>query len=204
MTPQPGYDALADLYDRTFPDPFVTPLERRVVDTVADLVCASDPAGSVIDVGCGTGGVAAHLAARGLRVHGVDPSAGMLAITARRHPHLSVAPGDADLRDLDLGEVRGIVARFSLIHVKPDRVREILADWAGRLPSGAVVLIAMQSADHRGVHEFDHAVARAWRWHADDLGEAVATAGLHELWRTVSRPDDLHRFPELHLVAERR
>ncbi|MBM7368276.1 class I SAM-dependent methyltransferase [Gordonia hydrophobica] len=203
MTTQPGYDALADLYDRTFPDPFTTPLERRVVDAFADAVAASDHSALVIDVGCGTGGVAAHLADRGLTVRGVEPSTGMAAIARDKYPHLSVSHGDAALNGLDLGAVRGIVARFSLIHVPPARVREILAEWANRLPIGATLLVAAQSSDEPGVHEFDHTVAKAWRWHPQALAEAVTTAGFQELWRTVSRPDADHRFPEVHLVARR-
>lgn len=205
-TTQPGYDALADLYDRTFPDPFVTPLEQHVVDAFADLVAGAAPGASafVLDVGCGTGGVAAHLAERGLTVRGVEPSAGMLAIARTKYPDLSLRPGDAALDGDDLGAVDGVVARFSLIHVPPASVREVLADWAARLPVGAVLLVATQSSDDPGVHEFDHAVAQAWRWHPDTLADAVAAAGFAELWRTVSRPDDDHRFPEVHLVAVRR
>lgn len=202
MQSQPGYDALADLYQRTFPDPFVTALERRVVDAFADLVAESGSEHSVVDVGCGTGGVAAHLAERGLSVRGVEPSSAMLAIAQREHPHLTLNPGDASLDGVDLAAVDGVIARYSLIHVAPDEVRAILADWAARLPSGATLLVAAQASDDAGVHEFDHAVARAWRWHPDALAAAVDAAGFDELWRTVSRPDDLHRFPEVHLVAQ--
>lgn len=204
MAPQPGYDALADLYHRTFPDPFQTALERRIVDAFADLILESSTAVTVVDVGCGTGGVAAHLSERGLGVLGVDPSAEMLAIAQTRHPHLTLVPGDAALSGVDLSAAAGVIARFSLIHLRPDRVRRTLADWAERLPEGAVLLVATQSSDAPGVHEFDHAVARAWRWHPDDLAEAVLAAGFDELWRTVSRPDGEHRFPEVHLAAVRR
>jgi len=209
VAPQPGYDALADLYHRTFPEPFQTALERRAVDAFADLAIAARDAGpttavSIVDVGCGTGGVSAHLGARGLSVRGVDPSRAMLAIARAQHPDLTWSNGDADLTDVDLSDVAGVIARFSLIHLPPDRVRSTLADWAERLPAGAVLLVATQSSDAPGVHEFDHAVARAWRWHADALADAVTTAGFDELWRTVSRPDDDHRFPEVHLTAVRR
>src|SRR5438477_183685 len=40
----------------------------------------------VLDVGCGTGNLAAALAARGARVWGVDPSPEMLAIARRKAP----------------------------------------------------------------------------------------------------------------------
>lgn len=202
MDAQPGYDALAELYASTFPSPFGTVLERRAIDAFAETVVATAPGTSVIDVGCGTGGVAAHLAEHGLSVHAVDPSEQMLTIARRQYPHLSFAVGDADLDGVDLAAVDAVVARFSLIHLPPERVRTSLADWAARLPTGAVLLVAAQSSDDPGVHEFDHRVAQAWRWHPDSLSEAVEAAGFDELWRTVSRPDaDHHRFPETHLVA---
>ncbi|MGB3304137.1 class I SAM-dependent methyltransferase [Gordonia sp. (in: high G+C Gram-positive bacteria)] len=205
---QPGYDALAGLYAQTFPDPFQTALERRAVDAFADMVIeAADSAAAVegtaavVDVGCGTGETAAYLACRGLVVRGVEPSAGMLAIARANHPHLNLTPGDAQLEDVDLSSVRGIIARHSLIHVPPPEVRTVLADWHARLPAGAVVLLSAQSSDEAGVHEFDHLVAQAWRWHPDALAESVSGAGFDEVWRTVSRIDADHRFPEVHLAA---
>lgn len=203
---QPGYDALAERYAQTFPTPFQTALERRAVDAFADMVLETPrtPSPVVIDVGCGTGGVAAHLNGRGIRVRGVEPSAGMLAIARAQHPALDLTPGDAGLSGLDLSSVGGIIARHSLIHLPPNQVRATLTDWATRLPVGAVVLISAQSSDEPGVHEFDHLVARAWRWHPDALALAVTDAGFSELWRAVSRADDDHRFPEVHLAAMRR
>ncbi|EGD53478.1 class I SAM-dependent methyltransferase [Gordonia neofelifaecis] len=198
---RPGYDALAEKYAETFPEPFQTAIERRAVDAFADLVQASGLEPGVVDVGCGTGGVAAHLARRGLSVHGVDPSTGMLAVARREHPELTVTEGDARLTGVDLSKVGGVIARHSLIHVPPDEVRAVLVDWSARLPTGAVVLVSAQAADEPGVHEFDHAVTRAWRWHPDALGAAVVAAGFDELWRTVSRADADHRFPDVHLVA---
>ncbi|MGB3699345.1 MAG: class I SAM-dependent methyltransferase [Gordonia sp. (in: high G+C Gram-positive bacteria)] len=200
---QPGYDALADEYARRFPSPFLTGLERGAIDAFIDLVRGSTLAPTVVDVGCGTGGVAAHLAERGLTVRGVDPSARMLAIAQTAHPDLNLTVGDARLDGVDLASVDGVVARHSLIHLAPTRVREVLDDWARRLPVGAVLLVSAQSSDESGVHEFDHAVARAWRWHPDALADAAAAAGFIELWRTVSRPDADHRFPDVHLAARR-
>jgi len=46
--------------------------------------------------------------------------------------------------------IAAIVARFSLIHVPPDEVADILRSWAARLRTGAPVLIAAQSSDVPG------------------------------------------------------
>ncbi|WP_430334763.1 class I SAM-dependent methyltransferase [Rhodococcus sp. ACT016] len=204
---QPGYDALANLYAETFPGPYLTPLERHAVAAFADLVIESDCTGVVLDVGCGTGHVAADLSERGLDVLGIDPSVEMLGIARRNYPLIRFVHGDAHLDGPELADVpvRAVVARFSLIHLPPVEVSAALQHWAGRLVPGAPVLVAGQSTDVAGdVAEFDHAVAPAWRWHPDRLAEALAEAGFDEVWRTISRPDADHRFPEVHMVARRR
>lgn len=198
---QPGYDALAQLYADTFPDAFTSPLERAAVDAFLD----SLPGPRIVDVGCGIGHVAAHLAERGGTVVGVEPSPNMLALARAAHPRLDLRAGDARLAGLELGGFDGALARYSLIHLPPNEVRAVLRDWHARLPDGAALLIAVQSTDEPGVHPFDHVVAPSWRWHPDALAEAVTDAGFTEQWRLISRPDGQahHRFPELHLAARK-
>lgn len=204
---QPGYDALADLYAATFPGPYLTPLERRVVAAFADVVREDTTEGVVLDVGCGTGHVAADLSRRGLDVLGIDPSVAMLGIARRNYPHLRFVRGDALLGSEELTQlnIRSILARYSLIHLPLTEVSAALRHWASRLTSGAIVMVASQTTDVAGdVVEFDHAVAPAWRWHPDRLAAALAEAGFDEMWRTISRPDANHRFPDVHMMARRR
>ncbi|KAA0587183.1 SAM-dependent methyltransferase [Azospirillum lipoferum] len=72
---------------------------------------ADGPVASVLDLGCGTGGHALPLAARGLRVTGVDRSPAMLArarVKAAEITSAAVAPPEfieADVRTLRLGRV---------------------------------------------------------------------------------------------------
>lgn len=208
MVHQPGYDALADLYADMFPASSTTPLERHAVAAFAELVLDSAVGGVVVDVGCGIGHVTADLAHRGLDVIGVDPSREMLAIARSTYPGLRFDHDDAFLEATDLGGrgIAAIIARYSLIHVPPTDIPDVLAGWAARTVPGAVLAVAAQATDEAGeVAEFDHAVARAWRWHPDRLAGALATAGFDEMWRTISRPGPgFHRFPEVHVVARRR
>jgi SAM-dependent methyltransferase len=202
VTTQPGYDALAEAYEEAFPDGFGSALERRAVALLADEVAASGLAGPVVDVGCGTGHVTADLAAAGLDVVGVDPSRGMLEIARRTHPDVRFVVGDASLDGLDDDRpLAGLLARFSLIHVPPDDVPAVVRAWVGRLQPGARVVVAFQCADDPNdpVVEFDHRVARAWRWHPDAMADVLARAGIVERWRLVARRDDVHRFDECHL-----
>ncbi|MFT4127135.1 MAG: class I SAM-dependent methyltransferase [Gordonia sp. (in: high G+C Gram-positive bacteria)] len=205
--PQPGYDALADTYAATFPTAFSAAWERHAVEMFADtIVDATPPSGpTVVDVGCGIGHVAAHLARLGTRVIAVDPSVGMLRHAGDAYPDIDFRRGDAHLTDVDLTGVDAVLARFSLIHLPPTQVEEVLADWHRRLPPHATLLIAVQGSDTPGVSAFDHAVAPAWRWHPDTLAAAVTAAGFTETWRLIHRPtsDVGNRFPAVHLAASR-
>ncbi|GAB05721.1 methyltransferase domain-containing protein [Gordonia amarae] len=204
MVEQPGYDAMADIYAGTFSEAFGTPLEQRVVDVFVDLLRDGDDRPMVCDIGCGTGHIAGYLSVSGIGVVGIDPSPAMLAHARRGYPGLSFVDADAWASEVALEDCSGVIARFSLIHVEPQQVRQILASWFRRLTEGSLVLIACQGSDNPGVHEFDHAVARAWRWHPDTLADALTSAGFTEVFRTVSRPGEgFHRFPEVHIVAKR-
>ena len=208
MTEQPGYDTLAELYDQTFPTAYSSGAERSAVDLFADEVRTAGAHGPIVDVGCGTGHQSQDLASRGFRVIGVDPSGQMLHRARRRFPDLPLVQDDAHLRALDgAGRFSGVLARYSLIHVPPDQLSEVLSSWAARLSLGGVVLVAFQALhthEPGDVQEFDHAVARAWRWNPDAMASALAHAGLTERWRLITQPtQNFHRFPECHLLHVR-
>ncbi|WP_199256175.1 class I SAM-dependent methyltransferase [Mycolicibacterium mengxianglii] len=197
---QPGYEALADRYAETFPGPFQSPIERHAVEAFVENIHAT---GVVVDVGCGLGHVTADIARRGLDVIGCDPSPAMLAIARRNYPHLDFIDTDATMAGVT-GPISAVIARFSLIHIPPDQVSDILRLWAGRLRPETPVLIASQSSDTPGAATpFDHAVAPAWRWHPDELSRVLADTGFAEKWRIVNRPDAIHRFPGVHVLAHR-
>ena len=81
---QSHFDAIAERYDETIP-PHVAEhyLEKRTA-----FIAAHQPAGRVLDVGCGTGALAARLSELGYEVVGVDPSEGMLEVLRRRAPQV--------------------------------------------------------------------------------------------------------------------
>ena len=160
---QPGYDAMADLYAATFPHPFLTPLEEHAVAAFADTVRDGPEDGLVVDVGCGLGQVMAFLAERGLTTIGIDPSEQMLARATREFPHLTFVRGDASLDQLDHNfPIAGILARFSLIHIPPEEVPDVLRRWASRASANTPVLVACQISSRTGqVEQFDHKVAPA-------------------------------------------
>ena len=95
---------------------------------------------------------------------------------------------------------RGVIARFSLIHIDPQTLPGIFATWASRLRVGAHVMVAIQCSEDptTPVREFDHRVAQAWRWHPDAMeggGGGTASGG-------AGHPtQDSQRFAECHLLC---
>ncbi len=77
-----AFDALAADYDATWSSSFIGTLQRGQVWRVLDGVFR--PGDRVLEVGCGTGVDAVHLAEAGVRVHAFDVSPGMLMAAGRR------------------------------------------------------------------------------------------------------------------------
>lgn len=78
-------------------------------------VAAEGGASTVLELGCGTGQVACHLAAGGFRVIGVEPSAAMLAIARSRCAAVEWVHGDSaalGTPGADLAYMSGHVAQF--------------------------------------------------------------------------------------------
>jgi len=95
---------------------------------------------SVLDLGCGSGHpVAHHLAARGLRVTGVDSSPTMISLCLGRLPdHEWIV---ADMRGLSLGRrFLAILAWDSFFHLTHDDQRRMFAVFAAHACAGALLM----------------------------------------------------------------
>ena len=82
MTTAPAFDRLAERYDQVWTESAIGRAQRDQVWRVIDPLFR--PGARVLDVGCGTGVDAAHLAGRGVSVHAVDPSPRMIEVAERR------------------------------------------------------------------------------------------------------------------------
>ncbi|HEY7071704.1 MAG TPA: class I SAM-dependent methyltransferase [Acidimicrobiales bacterium] len=163
---------LAALYDPLDPD-------RSDLD-VYDALAGELGAGSVLDIGCGTGTFACLLARRGLEVTAIDPAAAMLAVArakpgAERVRWLHGEAADLPPLQVDLVTMTANVAQVFL----DDR------DWAATL-----------AAAHRSLRpggwlafESRRPERQAWQeWTRDRsyLREEVDGAGLVETWDEVT------------------
>lgn len=106
-----GYAQWAESYDEPGNDTIA--LEEPIVRTLlADL-----PPGRVLDAACGTGRHAAHLAAAGHEVVGVDASEAMLAHARRRLPEADLRVGELTRLPLEDESVSGAVCALALSHL---------------------------------------------------------------------------------------
>jgi SAM-dependent methyltransferase len=118
-----SYDAIARLYN---------PWSRSVTEDVAFYVAEAAAAshGPIVELGVGTGRIAIPIASEGIRVIGVDSSAGMLEV-CREQADLA---GVGDAIDLRLGDFRRppVSERVPLV-ICPFRAYLHVHDDAGRL-----------------------------------------------------------------------
>jgi SAM-dependent methyltransferase len=167
-------DGRADVVDRLFADDelaalydLFSPWERRDdLHFYMDLVMA---AGSVLDVGCGTGALlhGAREAGHTGRLCGLDPAAGMLQ-QARRRPDVEWVLGD-------LTSVRWD-REFDLIVMSGHAFQVLLEDEALRASLAAVR--AALGDDGRFAFETRNPLVRAWeQWSPAHAAKVVTAAG---------------------------
>jgi SAM-dependent methyltransferase len=118
------YDGVADWYDAEFQP---TPLESETWQTLVRLL--GEGTGSLIDVGCGTGGYATGFAALGWKVTGTDVSEDML----RRAREKGVAAIQADATALPFDDASFDAATSIFTHTDVD-------DFAGLVREAVRVL----------------------------------------------------------------
>ncbi|WP_017555984.1 class I SAM-dependent methyltransferase [Nocardiopsis baichengensis] len=193
-----AYDAVADLYADFARDALAPlPLDRAVIAAFADLVRGAGP---VAELGCGPGAVTAHLRDLGLDAFGVDLSAALVAIARREYPDLRFDIGSMDALAVDDGALGGVLSWYSVIHLPPPEIPSYLAEFRRVLAPGGHLLLAFFEAEGGPVAAFDHKVATAYRWPADDLAAAAGAAGFTEVGRMLREPGPQERFRRGHLL----
>lgn len=137
-----SYERLAETF---------APIHDRVVATLA-----IEPGSRVLDVACGTGGVALRAARAGAQVTGIDISADQLAKARSAAEaaglHVDFDEGDAERLPYGDGEFDVVASAFGVVFA-PDHRRA-----AGELArvcrsSGRLVLTAWQKDDWSNLHE---------------------------------------------------
>jgi ubiquinone/menaquinone biosynthesis C-methylase UbiE len=182
-----------------------------MIDDLADrLVRAAAAEGRgtparVLDAGCGTGRVAAHL--RGVDVLGIDLSAGMLATAREQHPTLPLVAGALEALPVGTGTVDGVLAWYSWVHTPSEDLPAVVAETARVLAPGGHLLVAFQagSGERRVLTQaYGHAVALTHVRHDPAHVERLLTAvGLDVRVRMLREPEGRERTPQAALLAVR-
>lgn len=172
------YDHVAETYETRFvEEPDGKPRDRELLESFASAV--ADP---VVEVGCGPGQIGFYVRQHGRRVFGADFSLSMAGLAANRLDGAVVA----DMRALPLAEaeVGGLVAFYSIIHVRRHEVGAVLREFARVLCPGGRVLFSAHEG--QGEVELDEFVGLPVRFAAtlfvlDELVTASQAAGLEVL-----------------------
>jgi SAM-dependent methyltransferase len=190
-TTRASYDAVADDYAEWLRHELESkPLDRALLAGFSELVQA-DGAGSVADIGCGTGRVTAHLHGLRLPVFGVDLSPQIVAVARRAHPDLRFDVGSMTSLDLPDGDLGGLLAWYSIIHIPKEHLPGVFAEFHRVLAPGGHVLLAFQLGDEpRHLTEaFGRAVSLTFhRLQPNRIAELVGQAGLVPYARMLREP----------------
>jgi SAM-dependent methyltransferase len=107
---------------------------------------ADEAGGPILDLGCGTGRVALHLARRGHQVHGLDSDPGLLAALRERAGVLPIEASVGDARDFALAAGFGLaLAPMQLLQLfaGPEERLACLRCVARSLRAGGVAAFAI-------------------------------------------------------------
>ncbi len=143
-SPTPDFGAVAEVYDAVRP---ADAHWREVFERLVELADLRD--GRVLDVGCGTGRLAAALAERGLDAYGVDASPEMLAVARRKLPAASFAEGRAERLPFADGSCDRLV--FWLVVHLVDRLVAFAEAHRVLAPGGRVAIVTFDRS-HFGAY----------------------------------------------------
>ncbi|PTA44316.1 class I SAM-dependent methyltransferase [Micromonospora sp. RP3T] len=198
-----AYDTVAEDYARLLPDVVEPPLDRAVLTAFAETVGPGRP---VLEVGCGTGRVTAHLRRLGLDMAGADLSPGMVAVARRNHPELRFDVGSMTEPVATDASLAGLVAWYSIIHLPPEQLPEVFAGFHRALVPGGHLLLAVKAGDRvdRRAQAYGHAVAYDVHWLPPErLAAQLTAAGLAVTATLLRAPVGAERQPQAFLVARR-
>jgi hypothetical protein len=87
--------------------------------------------------------------------------------------------------------IAGILAWGSLIHVPPQDLDGVLAEFRRVMAPAGPLVLGLFVGDE--VDAFDHKVMTAYRWPVDEFSERLARAGFAEVERLQRPGDGTHR-----------
>jgi SAM-dependent methyltransferase len=147
--------------------------------------------GTVLDLGCGPGHLTGYLRSLGVDATGIDVVPAFVAHAKAAHPDGRYHLGSMASLDADNRSVAGILAWYSLIHLPPQDLDGVLAEFRRVMAPAGMLVVGFVDGDE--VAAFDHKVVTAYRWPVDAFSERLARAGFTEVERRRRPGDGTHR-----------
>jgi SAM-dependent methyltransferase len=173
-----GYDLVAEEYAAQYANELDRkPFDREMLDRFA---AAMRGRGQVCELGSGPGQIARYLKDRGVDVYGMDLSAEMVRLANTLHPDIPFRRGDMRSPDVPPGSQAGIVAFYSIIHLRREDVPHALSIWHAALQPGGRLLLAFHGGEgtlHRDLW-FDKPVSiDVTMFSAEEMSRYLESAG---------------------------
>jgi ubiquinone/menaquinone biosynthesis C-methylase UbiE len=206
-----SYDRVAKRYAEEIAGELAgKPVDRALLRCVHELVQELEEVtgeASVADLGCGPGHIAAHLAAQGLPVIGIDISPAMIDVGTRRYPEVGFRVGSLTTLPATDGEFAAAVALYSIIHLRPEDRALAFAEMYRVIRGGGWLLVGFHASPPEG-QQGDIMHADEWWGERVDLDfyyldPAGIEAGLTAAGFTVMARTDRQPWPGVELQSQR-
>lgn len=140
-----SYDRVADRYaEEYFAELERKPFDRERLDGFAAIVGGK---GEVCEIGCGPGQVARYLKDRGVAIHGIDLSEGMVVTASRLNTDISFEPGNMLALKAAENSLAGIVSFYAIIHLRRHDIPRALTEMNRVLAPGGHLLLSFHEGE---------------------------------------------------------
>lgn len=145
-------------------------LDRRRIGRWAEQI-----SGPAIDAGCGPGHWTDFLHKRGVDITGIDLVPEFIENARVRFPDVPFRLSSLSALDAADGSLNGLLAWYSLIHLPPPDLPQVLSEFARALESQGHLLVGFFPGERS--EPFDHAVTHAFYWSVDQMTCLLQSAG---------------------------
>ncbi|MFC9332856.1 class I SAM-dependent methyltransferase [Arthrobacter sp. NPDC057009] len=149
-------------------------LDRRRIERWSEQL-----SGPVIDAGCGPGHWTDFLHKRGVEITGIDLVPEFIENARIRFPDVPYQVSSLRALDLADGSLNGVLAWYSLIHLAPAELPQVLSELARVLgPQGHLLAGFFEGVSGEPL---DHAITKAYYWSINQMSLLLDDAGFEVL-----------------------
>lgn len=145
-------------------------LDRRRIGRWAEQI-----SGPTIDAGCGPGHWTDFLHKQGVDITGIDLVPEFIESARVRFPDVPFRLSSLRTLDAADGSLDGLLAWYSLIHLPPPDLPQVLSEFARALTPQGHLLVGFFPGESS--EPFDHAVTPAFYWSVDQMTCLLQAAG---------------------------